>query len=274
MLAESRDVSDLPAYIADINWWMQWKADGHRFLIEVTDGKVEVWNRQGMPKSSMMSHVVLGEFEVFSTGHWLFDGELVGKRLLLFDLPVASTLITPTTPFDERYFALHTLMGEWNPTNVVLLTCAETAAEKEEMVKLALDQQREGVMLRHRLGVYRTGRSQHLLKVKFTKECDAIVTATGVDGHNNVVLSLLDPDNDKVVEVGQASANGKKPVPTVGDVWEVKFLYVVDRAAPRLYQPRLMRKRIDKGYEECLLAQLDHAFTDKELDLSKTRSDM
>jgi ATP-dependent DNA ligase len=272
MLAESIDPSALPRYARDPDWWVQLKADGHRFIIEVSEGKVEVWNRAGMPKTANVPHAVLREFDCFATGHWVFDGEIVGYRLMLFDLVVAGGIAGPQTRFDERFFTLTTLFEEWspNPEHVVLLECARSEAEKRAMMDKARSEHREGVMLRNVAGTYQAGRRPQLIKCKFTKEADCIVTATNVNGHNNVVLSLLDPLHDRVVEVGRASANGKTPVPEVGDVWEVKFLYVVDPAAPRLYQPRLVRRRFDKDLDECLLHQLDHSFTNKDLTDDRT----
>lgn len=279
MLAESANIADLPKYVNDDNWWSQIKADGHRFLIEIIDGKVSVLNRSGMPKTTGVSPVILRCFDPFDAGHWVFDGELVGSRLLIFDLPIAGALVGPNSTFEQRYRALQLLFNEWQPepTRVELLPCAKTPDEKLALAHTAQHEQREGVMLRHRSGVYAPGRrSSFLLKVKFVKEADCIISDVGTGGHDNVSLTLLDPKREYsrtgIVNVGSASAIGKKPKPEVGDVWEVRFLYVVDPKRPRLYQPRLIRKRDDKGLDECLIDQIALAFTDKELQL-KNRSD-
>lgn len=279
MLAESANIADLGRYVNDDMWWAQIKADGHRFLIEIEDGKVTVLNRAGMPKVTGVSPVILRCFEPFDEGHWIFDGELVGSRLLIFDLPVAGSLVGPKSDFQGRFHALQLLFSEWqpDPTRVELLPCAKTPDEKLALAKSAQAEQREGIMLRHRALMYAPGRrSSMLLKVKFVKEADCIIHEIGSDGHDNVSLTLLDPERKYsgtgIVNVGNASAIGKKPKPQVGDVWEVRFLYVVDRAKPRLYQPRLMRKRTDKALHECLVDQIDNAFTDKDLQL-KTRGE-
>jgi hypothetical protein len=277
-------------------WWMQPKADGHRFLVEVNDGVVTVSNRGGMPKVTGALTAALDQFTSFDAGNWIFDGELMPDGTIqLFDLAVAGGLVTPTTPFEERYSTLRTLVDDvWqpDPSKIQLLRCATTGVEKAAMVLEAKRLGREGVMLRQRSGVYRAGRRSWLLKCKFVKEGDFIVTAIKVGGHNNVELALLDPDDrypkahiksmPGVAGVGRASANGKKPEPQVGDVWEVLFLYVMDHEKPRLYQPRLVRRRSyienevaqgDKFMDECLVDQLDHAFTDKDLtDYTKTGS--
>lgn len=277
MLADT--ATTLSTYIADDHWAFQRKVDGDRFLVEVNEGQIVVWGRNGQPKVSNIPFAVLGEFQtVFPSGQWVFDGEMVGRQLILFDLPMAGDLVGVDSPFSERYEVLELLMGEWkpDPANVACLPLARTRKEKEALAKESQDQHWEGIMLRHRGGVYRAGgRSRHLLKYKHTRECDAIITAVGVDGHDNVVLSLLDPDygdKGRVVEIGRASAIGKKPKPEVGQVWEINFLYVLDAAHPRLYQPRLIRLRTDKGMEECLFEQLANSFTDKTF-TDKTRKD-
>lgn len=279
MLAQSVDLSDLPRYIKDPQWVAQLKADGHRLIVSVDEGVVSVLNRQGQPKTTGISHKLMAEFEGFTTGLWLFDGELIGSQLVLFDMIAAASLLDPLAPFSKRYHALRTLCDEvWQPDPkvVALLPVAHSTYEKLALVAKAEAEQREGIMLRHVNGVYRAGRSPHLLKCKFTREADCIITKVGVDGKENVEVSLLDPQRNRVVPVGRVTSIGKrdngKP-PALLEVWEVKFLYVVDPTAPRLYQPRLMRKRTDKEMSECLIDQLDHAYTDKDLS-DKIRKEM
>jgi hypothetical protein len=166
---------------------------------------------------------------------------------------------------------------------VVVLPVHTGGDVKVALVSAAEKEQREGVMLRHVSAPYRSGgRSSQLLKCKFTKECDAIVIDTNTNGHENVELALLDPElkfpsapgyPEGILPVGSASAIGKRPRPQKLDVWEVRYLYCVDPQAPRLYQPRLMQKRTDKGIEECLVDQLANSFTDKTLEL-KMRENM
>jgi ATP-dependent DNA ligase len=277
MLADSIALEQLPQYIKDDKWVAQYKADGHRLLIKVLDGVVTAVGRSGQAKVSGLSHKLLGQFEAFSTGYWVFDGELIGSHLVLFDLVCAGKLAGTYTPFIDRYETLRTLYNDvWKPDEKIigLLPIAVGATDKLALVRSAQLEQREGIMFRHVDGHYKSGgRSAHLLKAKFIRDVDCIITAVGVDGHDNVELSLLDPDNDRVVVVGRASAIGKKPKPEVMQVWSVTYLYCVDRGSPRLYQPRLTVLRDDKGPSECLFNQLDGSFTDKDL-TEKTRAQM
>jgi ATP-dependent DNA ligase len=273
MLAETMDIDDFPKYVKDDDWATQYKADGHRLLVHIENGQVTALGRNGQAKVSGLSHTLLAQFEAFKDGTWTFDGELIGSQLVLFDVACAGSHAQPDTPFKERYRVLEVLYRQvWQPDPQVigLLPVAWTADDKLAMARAAEQEKREGIMFRHIHGHYKNGgRSSHLLKCKFTKEADCIVTDLNVDGHDNVELTLLDPEgiytSDGFLNVGRASAIGKRPKPEKMDVWEVRFLYVVDPAAPRLYQPRLIQKRVDKELHECTVDQIAHAFTDKDL---------
>lgn len=282
------DPKAIDSYIADPNFVMQLKADGDRYLVEVNDGQVMVFNRAGMPKVSNLSYSILAQFATFSTGLWTFDGEYVNNKLLLFDLVNAGSQCTPKTPFGERYFVLQHLMKQWqpDPTYVELLPIASTEVEKKAMYRQAKEDQREGVILRNVHGIYRPAmRHRDLIKVKFVSTIDAIITAVNQRGHENVTVSLIDPVKGAVVEVGSVSARGKKgpdgQPPQEGEIWEIKFLYCVEPKAPRLYQPRLMRRRstlaeqdaktAEKYLHECLLDQLDNAYTNRNIVIDQGR---
>lgn len=284
MLAQSIDVTELPAYVKDNNYVAQLKADGHRLIVQVDEGIITVLNRRGMPKTSGVSHALLAQFEGFGPGRWLFDGELIGAQFVLFDAIALGDTLTPASTFTERYDVLRVLYERvWQPDPkiVILLPVAVTADEKLALIAQAEKEQREGIMLRHVNGVYWPGgRSPHLKKCKFTRDIDAIITAVGIDGKDNVEVSLIDPDNDRIVPIGRVTSigkftleNGKRVPPALLDVWEVRFLGTYNPTAPRLYQPRLMRKRTDKVMSECLIDQLDNTFIDRDL-TEKTRADM
>lgn len=277
MLADSIKFDDLASYIVNPSWVAQLKADGQRLVVTVEDGVVSAIGRDGQEKNGL-THKLLGQFEPFDVGRWVFDGEIISGQLHLFDLIEGGAHVTQLSPFSDRWLALSILYRElWKPDPAVvsLLPVAVTETEKLGLVQTAADEKREGIMLRNLNGQYLWGRrSSHLLKCKFTKEVDAIVLRVGDEGKENVTLGLIDPDGDRIVEIGRASAIGKKPTPQPMDVWEVTYLYVVAPENPRLYQPRLVRKRDDKELSECLFSQLDHAYTNKVIDLEKNRKKM
>lgn len=265
MLAESIDVDSAAPYLDNDSWGTQRKADGIRVLIEVdpANAALQVWGRNGqqsrLPNGAM---VQFAQFPARAT----FDGEVVGAQTLLFDLPILSDGVRLDTRFEQRHAVLEAMFDKGMfGGDVQLLPFVRGARLKTEFLAAMQSAHAEGVMFRHIAGQYRSGkRSPDLLKCKFVKEADCIVSDTWVDGKEAVELSLVNA-GDQLVTVGKASMIGKSPKPQIGQVWEVRFLYCVDPQAPRLYQPRLMRIRSDKTMLECRLTQLDHCFTNKVL---------
>lgn len=117
----------------------------------------------------------------------------------------------------------------------------------------------EGVILKRADSRYDRGnRSPNWLKAKFVVTAEVVVLAVRDDGKESASLGMV--SGSKVIEVGRCSLIGKPNV-IPGDVVEVRYLYALNPARPRLYQPTLLRVRTDKSVEECTLDQL--RFTNK-----------
>lgn len=277
MLAESIAPDDLTEYVSDPLWAIEQKFDGQRFLVVVKDGQVQPFNRGGASKSTNVKLSVLGEFQTgFPTGEWIFDGELVGGRLHLFDLPQAGALVTPESPFRDRRRALELLFEEWqpNPRLIELVPSPTAQHAKQLLIEGARESQAEGVMLKSLDGRYYAGkRTSRMLKAKFVHDLDAIICGLNIKGKDNAAICLLDPVNRRIVpgpteEPWTVSTIGKRPAPQIGDVWEIRYLYFTGE---KLYQPRLVRKRTDKPAHECTIDQC--AVTDKKF-VYRTREAM
>ena len=121
---------------------------------------------------------------------------------------------------------------------------------------------REGLILRHTDGPYESGRrSTTLVKHKLIKDADVIITALH-DTKQSATLSVHALDGS-LLEVGSASTIGKGGV-SVGDVWQVTFLYITDPQFPRMVQlSRLVLWRSDKDPAECSIEQFADAGTNK-----------
>ncbi|GAB36202.1 ATP-dependent DNA ligase [Gordonia otitidis] len=261
-------------------WVTQFKYDGDRVVVEVADGAIRVLNRQGVAKVRNVSHHHLQPFTALHSGRWVFDGEVVGRTLVLFDVAVASdgtcTWVGAGTGFSARHAVLvhlASVLGLPAVENaaphapVVVAPVAHDDAAKQEMLDAAVSERREGIILRHRAGTYEQGRrSEQLVKVKFIKDADVVVSALS-SSKQSAELSVYDADGNLVV-VGSASTIGKDRLSgsggvAVGQVWRVLFLYVTDPERPRLTQPRLDALRADKDPHECVLAQFADAGTVK-----------
>ena len=163
----------------------------------------------------------------------------------------------------DRYAALTatlTALGA-DPALIGLVPTAVEECAKRAMLTAAQQCCKEGVMFRRALSGYQAGRSASLVKLKFIKEVDAYVTKVGIGGKQNAELAVLDDAGTEVV-IGQVTTIGRGTV-RVGDVVEVQYLHIVNPAAPRLFQPRILRSRTDKTPRECHLGQLANAATDR-----------
>lgn len=272
MLAATLSQDSLDGIMNSAAWVTQFKYDGDRVLIEVGNGSIRVLNRQGESKTRNVGHAHLLPFTALHRGRWVFDGEVVGRTLVLFDLVSASasrTWVKGENSFTSRYSALQVIAealaipaaDNLTESPVVLAPVCSSSETKTQMLADAVVQQREGIIARRADGVYEQGRrSSSLLKHKLVKDVDVVIS----DLHatkESATLSVHD-DAGRLVEVGSASTLGKGAV-CVGEVWVVTFLYVTDPSHPRLVQPRLVRPRSDKTAAQCQLDQFIEAGTNR-----------
>lgn len=272
MLASVQPASVVESAMTDHGFVGQLKYDGDRVVVEVRDGQVTLLNRAGEAKVSNVGTAHSTPFTALGKGRWVFDGEVVGRTLVLFDMVLATdgtiTFADEDMGFMGRYQALTVITSvlDLDPEAVVVAPVADdldTEGAKADLLATAVEGKREGIVLRHREGPYEPGRrSTYLIKHKLIKDADVVVTALH-PSKQSATLAVHDEDGN-LVEVGAASTIGKGDV-AVGDVWVVTFLYVIDPAHPRMFQPRLVTRRTDKAASECNLAQFADAGTVRSL---------
>ncbi len=263
MLAEEVDQGRLPTYAADDKVVFQQKLDGHRVMLHVSDGKVSVIGRGGQDSQHSPLFARDSHSSVTKLGDVVLDGELIGQTLWLFDMPFCRGIVAEASTYGDRMTALERLFEAWNPDPAAyrLLRTARTMEEKAELARDCLKDGMEGVMIKRLDAPYKAGkRVSTVMKAKFVKECDVVVTAVGVGGKDNYELGVY--RDGELVNVGRCSAIGKAQV-GVGAVIECRYLYFA--VEDRLYQPRMMKVRTDKGATECLWSQFDHARVNKEV---------
>lgn len=249
MLAKETNLSSASALVLDDDWSMEQKVDGHRILLWVLDDGAEAYNRNGelyMGKRFPDDQRALAR-KHFRVGD-VVDGELVDGIFWAFDLPIR----THTERFDETYTERRAHLRERKYPHT--LPTARLREAKARLMRKVRDEGGEGVIAKHLYSGYEPGvRSSKMLKVKYVKTVDCIVSSLQREGSEAIGLSLLGEQG--LVEVGACSVIGK-PAVELGDVVEVRYLYAVDRGAPRLTQPVLLGVRDDKLPRECTLDQL------------------
>lgn len=250
----------------DPAWAFQVKYNGHRVLLQVTDGNLVVIGRDGQ----YSQHNALLEQRHAAACRDLpdcvLDGELLPatNEVWLFDIVLLDSVwanVTPSDVFSRRADVLAELYGRWSPAPA-LFRLAPTAVDHTAKVTMAmncLQSHAEGVMARKLSGVYSPGRrSPVILKVKFVHDADLVVTSTRFEGRDNVVLMAYD-ENGEPVDVGRAASYGKGHLTSDGefhpdDVLVIRYNYM--SADGRLVGPRIIGRRKDKAPRECTTAQL------------------
>ena len=260
MLAKVADPDTVRSMIADFGWHAQVKMDGDRLVVSIGEGKTGAFNRQGMAKQRNVGQAHLDAFEDFE-GDWIIDGEVVGTTYHVFDVLKAPGM-PENASFEERYariseeFNFHGLHG--NPA-VALVATAVTPEEKQALRDETRANRGEGLIFRRKNAPYTHGRSDALMKDKFTKSADLIVmSSNSTKGKESVEVGVR--VNGKLVRVGSLSTIGKGTV-NEGDVVEASFKHVVDTANPILVEGRIERVRTDKSADECGIEQFEHAGT-------------
>lgn len=249
--------------LANSQWIAEQKLDGVRCMVKAWSGRVELYASTGavMTRDSHRWWTTLDAAlaGLAHSGEWVLDGELLDDGVLwLFDAP-----LTPCTtfadPFRTRRRALEIVADTlgWTAidSRVRVVPQAVGAEAKQALWQAVLANGKEGICLKHADRPYRTvagGRTKDVIKVKRTYTVDAVVTATRVGGKDSGEVALY--RNGVLVPVGKCTMGPDDAA--VGDVIEVRFLYVNDLTAPRLYQPVMMRRRPDKAAADCLFDQL------------------
>lgn len=263
MLATEVAAEKMNTYINDSNWYAEQKVDGHRVLIHVQAGKLMVLGRGGQASQHASRFSQPHYKDILRLSDCVIDGELIGDIFWIFDLPHhGGEKITVESSYIDRREILESLFDTWKPNEAYkLLPVAKTQVEKALLATTCYSTGGEGLMFKEVNGTYSPGgRTKTMLKAKFVKDADVIVTDIGTSGKTNYTLSVF-KDGD-MVEVGKCSAIGKSVV-TIGSVIEVKYLYL--GVNEKLYQPRMIKERTDKLPYECLWSQFDHARVNKEV---------
>ncbi len=186
-------------------------------------------------------------------GDFVLDGELIGNTYWIFDLPLAGTMINPSSPYSERRNTLDELFRLWQPEHCSLLPIARTQIDKLQLSLDVIAAGGEGLICNEIDAPYLSGkRSKHMLKHKLVKQADCVVIDKGREGKDNLTLALWD---DKVLrEIVDVSAlTGDGPRCSIGDVVTINYLGWNGHRLTQAVRPCL---RHDKAPAECTIDQV------------------
>ena len=250
---EKNEVSRL---LADNRHCLQEKHDGRRMLVRKQGDAITGINRRGLvvaiPEPIRLAVATI-PVDV------LIDGEAVGETLHAFDL----LEVNGNDLRQRRYLDRHSGLLMVIPPNQPALRWVSTAVDpndKLESYEELRQGNREGVVFKDIDAPYSPGRPNSCgtqLKYKFVESASFVVTAR--NAKRSVALGLYNGDNDnvKLVPAGNVTIPPNHPVPEVGDVIEIKYLYAL-RASGSIYQPVYLGKRMDIPAAECTTDQLKY----------------
>jgi ATP-dependent DNA ligase len=242
-VALAKETQHPELFVQDDKYAVSQKFDGRRMTIQTAP--VRAFNRLGEEIAVPAS--LVSEFGHISN-RWLFDGELLANGTYhVFDL-----LETPQGPCRQQPWeirqALLTRIFENVFDYAFLVKQVRGEEEKYNFLSKCRGQDAEGVMFARVDAPYIKRRTKNLIKFKFVKQVDCVVTAKGLDDKDNLELAVY--RDGEIVNVGRCSAlTGDGPDVKVGDVVTVDILYATNKG--RLYQPVRPRIRTDKTPQQC-----------------------
>jgi bifunctional non-homologous end joining protein LigD len=159
--------------------------------------------------------------------------------------------------YGERHAQLNKLAVMFDDAvRIVPLATGYTA--KKALYDRLKAENKEGVVFKRLAATFKAGRPSKggdMLKFKFYAECSVKVKA-GREGKRSVGLEILGEDGNWI-DIGNVTIPPNKEVPEIGDIVEIKYLYVAGPGGD-LYQPIYKEVRDDIDESECTVKQLKY----------------
>lgn len=233
---------ELERLIRDDNYCMQEKFDGRRIMIRKTGLLVEGINRLGLTVGLPQPIVddLLNDGDDF-----VIDGECIGDRFFAFDMLEWKGIDLRVQSYAERFQKLACV--------TVPVESVVTESSKRGMLAAIKEARGEGVVFKRLDAPYVAGRPASggsQLKLKFV--ADASVVVLSLNQKRSVAMGVY--RDKELINVGNVTIPPNYPVPAVGDIVEVRYLYYFENGS--LYQPCYLGKRDDIPVEDCVETQL------------------
>jgi bifunctional non-homologous end joining protein LigD len=252
--------SDVPQLINDPAYCAQEKFDGKRILLQKEGAAINGINRKGLLCG--IPSVLINEVKQIP-GDCIIDGECIGEIYWAFDVLMLHGNDVREQPYRDRLFMLAQIVsGEFG--FIKLADTAYTTAEKSVLLDRMKKEQREGVVFKRLDAAYTPGRPNsggNQLKCKLYATASFIVWK--VNAKRSVSLALWGISKAQVtptpvqVSAGNVTIPPNHPVPKVGTVVEVRYLYAFKESGI-IYQPVYLGQRSDIDPDDCLVKQLKY----------------
>jgi bifunctional non-homologous end joining protein LigD len=243
----------VPALLRNPQYWCQEKYDGKRLLIQKKGNELIGINRRGLQVTLPVPWI---DSAKICAVDFALDGESVGEVFFAFDLLMIEGEDMREKTYVDRYLRLMNLLFSFQQHHIKLPETACTDVEKQRMLKELKTNGKEGIVFKRIDQPYTEGRPSSAgpaLKFKFCETASFVVAQ--VNGKRSVSLSLF--DGKITVAAGNVTIPPNQPIPIVGAVVEVRYLYAFKESGA-IYQPVYLGVRDDITKEECTVDQLKY----------------
>jgi len=245
------DEDQINGLLESPDFYLQQKYDGRRLLLRKRGEEITGINRRGF---SCGIPTALIEAAEAIDGDFLIDGEVVSDRLFAFDMLECDGTNLREEAYSNRLVELlNVLFGSAQYSIRWVEPWIDPFQKRKRFEELRYELA-EGVVFKNIHAPFRAGRPHSggaQLKYKFVETASCIVT--GINSKRSVALGFL--DGQTLVTTGNVAIPADKPVPCMGDIVEVRYLYAMPDSGA-LYQPVYLGTRDDVGREECVIGQL------------------
>ena len=189
-------------------------------------------------------------------GDFLIDGEAVGDVLHVFDVLEREGIDLRHLPYRQRLVELLNLLATGSAESFLWVPCYWDVREKSELLQILRLENKEGIVFKRASAPYTAGRPASggdQYKFKFVETASVIVSA--VNARRSVAIALM--NGTISVAAGNVTIPPDHPIPVIGQVVEVRYLYAFPESGV-LYQPVYLGMREDIDPAECLVEQLKY----------------
>ena len=247
--------------LANDSWAAQEKMDGERRMAEAVGGQVTGANRKGL--SVPLPQGIADELLAIDAAHGALrvDGEIIVERLHVFDLHVLNGQAIDHLPWIERMRQASRILNGCR--FIKAIPVAETTDDKRRLWDQVKSAHGEGIVFKRADAPVSPGRPNSggdWLKFKFTASASCYVA--GINGDKRSVrLGMIESRDHPIqgqgmVSVGNVTIPPNRPLPKVGDIIEVAYLYAYPGGS--LYQPVFLCPRTDLEIDTCSTRQLKY----------------
>ena len=257
----------IPQVLPLDTWAAQPKYDGDRIVIHKEGDKI--WAHTRDLAFRQLNAGIIRSVKELPGETLVLDGELIKDTFVAFDLLFLYEDIRSFS-FASRWDHLLKVVPERGLVQRALTVWTPT--EKEHLYKVLQREGQEGIVFRRRDAKYQYGRQPTAMKIKFWKTLTAICLAhnetkkawenppypyelTELHGRRSIQLGLL--DGTKITNVGNLNVPGNRPVPSLGGLVEVRYIYAFPDTK-NLFHGTLLKQRDDLKMADCTVDQLQY----------------